>query len=233
MGCTCCKMLERPEPGERQLKGYVNEAHSFNEYDRSKLPTVKISDLVHEEPNRFIDSHDLFNGTEKTNHKHDTPVTNGPSTIASQCPILNNNTIGETKEYENYSTETDSSKGNSEGRESIEHASPCENNSFCENVISIVNSDLLLNPYDVTADSDTPNAHADDDKDHILETPNEPSLVAHLIQRISSRVSKIGLENEKQNEETSQYEELHPDVAEALAVLDSVIEQFENEKLEI
>ncbi|XP_075045199.1 PDCD10 and GCKIII kinases-associated protein 1 isoform X2 [Mixophyes fleayi] len=102
MGCNCCRMLNSYmfKPQEPQTNGYVNEAHSY-EHDRSKSPTVKISELRNEGHNvfqqdMFTGSHDLYNVPEKINDKTDEADLREPTSISSNA-VLNINFTGEVK----------------------------------------------------------------------------------------------------------------------------------------
>ncbi|XP_072262445.1 uncharacterized protein [Pyxicephalus adspersus] len=154
MGCNCCRMLNRYmfKPQEPHTNGYVNEAHN-NEQERSKSPTIKISELMNEGPiiiDRFTGSQDLYNVSEKINAKNDESDSSNPVTVSSYS-ILNNNFTGEIKEQDaHYSqsadktqTSTHSLEGNadlihnSDEPECIQHelyGSIQENNSFTESV---------------------------------------------------------------------------------------------------
>ncbi|CAN2388517.1 hypothetical protein PRIEUP_LOCUS16463 [Pristimantis euphronides] len=103
MGCNCCKMLNSYmfKPQEPPTNGYVNEAHSY-EHDRSKLPTIKISELMNEgyniiERDIFTGSHDLYNVPEKINVAT-IEADSGRPTSFSSYPVFNENFIGDVKE---------------------------------------------------------------------------------------------------------------------------------------
>ncbi|XP_069600721.1 uncharacterized protein C4orf19 homolog isoform X1 [Ranitomeya imitator] len=110
MGCNCCRMLNSYmfKPHEIPSNGHVNEARSY-EHDRSKSPTIKISELMNEgyniiERDRFTDSHDLYNPPEKINAKTDDADSTEPS--FSPYEALNENFIEDVKEQDNYSSQS-------------------------------------------------------------------------------------------------------------------------------
>ncbi|XP_069832591.1 uncharacterized protein C4orf19 homolog [Dendropsophus ebraccatus] len=112
MGCNCCRMLNSYmfKPQELPTNGYVNEAHSY-EHDRSKSPTIKISELMNEgyniiERDRFTGSHNLYNASEKINVKADEAGSTVPASF-SLYAVSNENFIGDVKEQDDQSFQSD------------------------------------------------------------------------------------------------------------------------------
>ncbi|KAM4050685.1 PDCD10 and GCKIII kinases-associated protein 1 [Anomaloglossus baeobatrachus] len=110
MGCNCCRMLNSYmfKPQELQTNGHVNEAHSY-EHDRSKSPTIKISELMNEgyniiERDRFTSSQDLYNPPEKINAKTDDAHSMEPS--LSPYAAFNENFIDDIKEQDGQSPQS-------------------------------------------------------------------------------------------------------------------------------
>ncbi|XP_073502335.1 uncharacterized protein C4orf19 homolog [Phyllobates terribilis] len=110
MGCNCCRMLNSYmfKPQELPTNGHVNEAHNY-EHDRSKSPTIKISELMNEgyniiERDRFTDSHDLYNPPEKINAKTDDSNSTEPR--FSPYAALNENFIDDVKEQDDNSSQS-------------------------------------------------------------------------------------------------------------------------------
>ncbi|XP_073430829.1 uncharacterized protein C4orf19 homolog [Dendrobates tinctorius] len=109
MGCNCCRMLNSYmfKPQELPSNGHVNEARSY-EHDRSKSPTIKISELMNEgyniiEREGFTDSHNLYIPPEKINAKTDDAESTEPS--FSPYAALNENFIYD-KEQDDYSSQS-------------------------------------------------------------------------------------------------------------------------------
>ncbi|XP_068127955.1 uncharacterized protein C4orf19 homolog [Hyperolius riggenbachi] len=109
MGCNCCRMLNSYmfKPQELHTNGYVNEAHSY-EHDRSKSPTIKISELMNEghnviERDKFTGSQVLYGEPEKINAKYDEADSSNPATVSSYA-ILNINFVDESKEQDGHSS---------------------------------------------------------------------------------------------------------------------------------
>ncbi|XP_018416767.1 PREDICTED: uncharacterized protein LOC108790905 [Nanorana parkeri] len=156
MGCSCCKILNSYmfKPQEPHTNGYVNEAHNY-EHDRSKSPTIKISELMKEGHNvidRFTGSQDLYSVSEKINGKNDEVDSGDPVTVSSYA-VLNINFSGEIKEQDAHYSQSDDNwptktstqslqqnvdlSHNSDEPECIQHelcGSVQENNSFTESV---------------------------------------------------------------------------------------------------
>ncbi|XP_077333783.1 PDCD10 and GCKIII kinases-associated protein 1 [Lithobates pipiens] len=109
MGCNCCRMLNSYmfKPQEPHTNGYVNEAHNY-EHDRSKSPTIKISELINDGHNvidRFTGSQDLYSVSEKINAKNEVDSSN-PVTVSSYM-VLNINFAGEVKEQDAHYSQSD------------------------------------------------------------------------------------------------------------------------------
>ncbi|KAG9479634.1 hypothetical protein GDO78_011584 [Eleutherodactylus coqui] len=115
MGCNCCKMLNSYmfKPQEPSTNGYVNEAHSY-EHERSKSPTIKISELMNEgyniiERDGFSGSHDLYNVPEKINVTNDDADSSRPPNSSSNA-VLNEKFIVDVKERDDRSSESNSNR---------------------------------------------------------------------------------------------------------------------------
>ncbi|KAG8591647.1 hypothetical protein GDO81_000255 [Engystomops pustulosus] len=196
------------KPQEPPTNGYVNEAHSYD-HDRSKSPTIKISELMNEgcnviERDRFSGSHDLYNPPEKINVKTDEADSTGP-TSSSSYATLNENLIGDVKEADDHSyqshdneqlTHTSSQQKlripnghttNSDEPECIQHelsGSIPENISLTESAILEVKSSNLNLEFDgVTTEKNYANDSNKDPPDKADIGSNSPSDDHGSIQR--------------------------------------------------
>lgn len=95
------------KPQEPHTNGYVNEAHNY-ERDRTKSPTIKISELINDGHNvidRFTGSQDLYSVSEKINAKNEVD-SSSPVTVSSYM-VLNINFAGEVKEQDAHYSQSD------------------------------------------------------------------------------------------------------------------------------
>lgn len=95
------------KPQEPHTNGYVNEGHNY-EHDRSKSPTIKISELINDGHNvidRFTGSQDLYSVSEKINAKNEVD-SSSPITVSSYM-VLNINFAGEVKEQDAHYSQSD------------------------------------------------------------------------------------------------------------------------------
>lgn len=177
MLCSICNILlffsYMFKPQELPTHGYVNEAHSY-EHDRSKSPTIKISELMNEgyniiERDRFTGSHNLYNAPEKINARTDEADSTEPTSFSSFA-VLNENFIGDVKDQDDQSSQSNDNlqstltssqhtlnisnghTSNSDEPECIQHelsGSMPENISLTESaILEVKSSDLNLESSD-------------------------------------------------------------------------------------
>ncbi|KAM5192951.1 PDCD10 and GCKIII kinases-associated protein 1 isoform 2-T2 [Mantella aurantiaca] len=160
MGCNCCRMLNSYmfKPQEPHTNGYVNEAHSY-ENDRSKSPTIKISELMNEGQNiidRFTGSQDLYSVSEKIIAKNDEVDSSDAVTVSSYM-VLNINFAGEIKEQDAHTSQFNDNLQTKTSTHSLEQNVDLSHNSHEKECIQyeLCESDQETNSYTESATLET------------------------------------------------------------------------------